>query len=197
MHLHDRQQLEFEEGLARAVAPGRPYGGLTEIAELELASELLEVESEHDLGIFIGHVAASYPPSPAVPGVLTVARRVAPRGALVMGAQPTSSGGATNAARSARQLREAKLLSLELEGMSPEDREFELARRWVRFITRALECASRQPRNRRSPAALAQSALTTAARDAAPSLVGHPVLKVAPSTGSWARRGRSIVVYLD
>jgi hypothetical protein len=91
----------------------------------------------------------------------------------------------------------------ELEGLSGEDREFEIARRYVRLAIDALERALQAPARVPTPIA-ARVAVTEAARTHAPGLV--PVvprlLSAPPERGSnghepggrWTRRGSSIVV---
>jgi hypothetical protein len=91
----------------------------------------------------------------------------------------------------------------ELEGLSGEDREFEIARRYVRLAIDALERALQAPPRVPTPVA-ARIAVTEAARAHAPGLVPivPRLLNASPrnrsdghgSGGRWTRRGGSIVV---
>jgi hypothetical protein len=93
----------------------------------------------------------------------------------------------------------------ELEGLSAEDREFEIARSYVRFAIEALRRALQTPPRVPKPVA-AQVALREAARKHAPGLV--PVAPALAGTtaggngsngaesGRWVRQGTSIVVDL-
>ncbi len=86
---------------------------------------------------------------------------------------------------------------LELEGLSPEDQEFEVARRFVRFSASAAKKAARAPRS--APAAqVARAAVKTAARKHAPGLLRRgPSARAVGGrrrSGRWIRRGRRIIV---
>ena len=79
-----------------------------------------------------------------------------------------------------RAARAARVFGMELEGLSPEDQEFELARRFVLLTTEAAEHASGLPPT--VPAATAaRQALTLAARRQAPGLL-RPVPAVFDSS---------------
>ncbi|HEX6041284.1 hypothetical protein, partial [Longimicrobium sp.] len=72
-----------------------------------------------------------------------------------------------------------KLFGLELEGMSPQDQEFEVARRFVRLSGEAARQAAQSP-PQGSPVVAAKDAVMAAAQVHAPGLVA----------GAGARRGR-------
>jgi hypothetical protein len=88
---------------------------------------------------------------------------------------------------------------LELEGVSPEDKEFEAARRVVRVAAAAARQAA-LVRPEADPAAAAKAAVVAAARRhlpglATPSAVGAPSIAVGSGrSGRWIRRGRKIVL---
>jgi hypothetical protein len=95
-----------------------------------------------------------------------------------------------------------QLFGLELEGLSPEDRELQIARRYVRLAGEALRRLSNTPTGG-NPIRAAESAFLGAARRHAPGLasrmsagggVGAGVGKSRPRTGVWFRRGGKIVV---
>ena len=83
---------------------------------------------------------------------------------------------------------------LELEGLSPEDQEFEVARRFVRFAGEASRQAAAAPPT--APAdEVVQAALQRAAQRYAPGLsAGMTRGGRTKGSGRWVRRGRSIVV---
>jgi hypothetical protein len=88
-------------------------------------------------------------------------------------------------------------VGLELEGLSQEDREFEAARRFVRFASEAVKNAAAT--DAADPVAAAQSATAAAARRFAPGLLN--LRQMAPSfpashaaSGQWVRQGRNILV---
>ena len=90
-----------------------------------------------------------------------------------------------------------RVFGLELEGLSPEDGEFEIARQFVRFASAAARQASFAP-PAVSPVSAAQAAAAAAARAFAPGLLprlqGRSSL-LWPRSGRWVRRGRTIVLY--
>jgi hypothetical protein len=89
------------------------------------------------------------------------------------------------------------MFGLELEGLSPEDREYEVARRFVRFASSAAARAARATRI--PPSAAVRQAVRTSARRFAPGLLRIPTY-VAGGTprrsrrGTWVRRGRAIIL---
>jgi hypothetical protein len=93
--------------------------------------------------------------------------------------------------------RASEMFGLELEGLSTEDRHFEVARHFVRFaIAATQELSSAAPAA--SPRATAIEAATSAAREHAPGLLEELASETeAPRTdrGQWVRRGHSIVLF--
>jgi hypothetical protein len=89
-----------------------------------------------------------------------------------------------------------RALGLELEGLSPEDREFEAARQFIRFASEAVKVAALSPSP--DPAAAARFATAAAARRFAPGLARGATASVpamrAARGGRWMRQGRNIVV---
>src|SRR6266511_4140464 len=184
---------------------------LTETQEVELASELLEVSSEDELEQFlgsligtVGRTVGQFARSDTGRALTGILRNAAKRALPVVGRGigqwvSPGSGGAVGATlgRAAGQL-----LGLELEGLSPEDQEFEAAKQFVRFAGAAARQACLAPRSA-PPQAAARAAATKAARVHAPGLVpraagpGPAAPAGAPQTGRWLRRGRRIVIYLS
>src|SRR5215217_5795154 len=103
----------------------------------ELAAELLDVVNESELEDFLGRLVAE--------AARVAGRRLTPgaRRALVAELRSTAErtlptlhvalGERTRPAGLAVEATAARLFGAELEGMSPEDRDFEIARQFVRF----------------------------------------------------------------
>jgi hypothetical protein len=116
--------------------------------ELELAAELLEVTSEEELDRFLGDVfkkvggfvssAVKSPVFKALGGVLKpIAKAALP---IAGGALGTLVGGPAGGMIGSKLASAAgNLFGLELEGLSAEDREFEMAKGFVRLATGAAE----------------------------------------------------------
>jgi hypothetical protein len=195
-----------ESGLGAAEWFGETATGLSEADEMELSADLLEVSSEEELEQFLGSLIrragpavgrfVSSPTGRALGGILKGAARQA---LPIIG---RGLGGAAGAARGAQFAQAAgKLFGLELEGLSPEDQEFEAARSFVRFGADAVRNAAQAPATAPS-AAVAQAAATRAARRFAPGLARvvpaaaalRPRSALATRRGRWVRRGRNIII---
>ena len=188
-----------ESGFGLAEVP------LTEVQEMELASELLEVSTEQEFEQFLGNLfrtvgsaAKTFIRSDtgrALGGILKgAARQALPVVGKAVGQWVSPDKGAAGAKLFSQA---GRLFGLELEGLSAEDREFEVAKQFVRFAGAATQQASQAP-PAAPPAAVARSAATAAARSYAPGLL--PRLQgrsgqMWPRSGRWVRRGRSIVLY--
>jgi hypothetical protein len=150
MHDLDRTQLEqpFELGAAGETALGEILGemgqgvGEAETQELELASRLLDVQSEQELEQFLGDLVAgavkgaralaATPTGQKLTGILKdAAKQALPVVGGAIGSYVSPSSDQAWGERAGRTA--ADLLGLELEGLSHEDREFEVARRVVQF----------------------------------------------------------------
>ena len=178
-------------------------GHEAEALEMELAGRLLEVSSEEELEEFLGSVvrsatsaARSFAGSAAgkaLGGVLkNAARKVLPQvGGIVGSALGGSTGGKLGSA-AGRWLG----TRFELEALSEEDREFEVARAFVRTAQDAARIAARS--RRMPPTQAATTAVATAASRHLPGLV--PVVKRGglqgrPTSGRWVRHGNRIVLH--
>lgn len=180
---------------------------------LALAAALLEVDSEAGLEEFFAglfdqaragsHAPLAPPQARALRRAVTAGLRQASHLALPLGPAPLAGpviaalgrGGASALRRCA-----AQVFGLELEGLSPEDKEFELARHFVCFADRAARAALQAgaqlgsvvaPQLRERAVAVAQAALTQAARRYAPGLLTH----CARASGQWRRQGGRITVF--
>lgn len=170
----EAEAFEFNEAEAEAEAV------FSESEEAELASELLEVSNEAELDRFIGNLLggaaqALGQPIPrlnanALGGVLKgAARQVLPSIGAAAGRRYLGRGIGQAVGRQAAAAA-GRLFGLELEGLSGEDQEFEVARRFVRFgggATRKLLAT----RRRLPPMTSAKNAARSAARILAPGLL--------------------------
>jgi hypothetical protein len=201
---------EFEEfgEFEGAEASAELESPLGEMEEMELASELLEVASEQDLEQFLGDVfnaagraVGNFVRSDtgrALGGILRDGLRSAAKQALpVVGRAIGGAAGGYGDLGARAGSAVGSLLGLELEGLSAEDREFEVARQLVRFAGSAVGQAATAPP--RMPAStVARRAATRAAQVYAPGLLPRlqgRSTRMWPRGGRWVRRGRSIVLY--
>jgi len=190
MHNLDRTQLEYAQeyemgeteqflgDIIGAIAGGELEVPLSESQELELASELLEVGNEQELEQFLGNVFSTVgnavgqfvrsDTGRALGGILkNAAHQALPIvGRAVGDWVAPGSGGAAGASIAQKA---GSLLGLELEGLSPQDQEFEAARQFVRFAGAATKHATAAPRNV-APQTVARAAAVAAAQHHAPGL---------------------------
>ena len=197
-------------------------GETQELQELELASELLATSNEAELDRFIGKLIgragravgsavgnfASSSTGQALGGVLkSAAKQALPIVGRAAGNWIAPGRGGEWGARvgSAAGI----LFGLELEGLSQEDREFEVARSFVRFANEAAKKAACARPNAPSPQVV-KAAVTAAARTHAPGLLpalarpsagpaagsaaGGGAAGAGGSRGQWVRRGNAVVL---
>jgi uncharacterized protein (DUF697 family) len=172
-------EYEFERlispilGTAMSGAGGSP---LSEAQEMELAAELLEISSEEELEQFLGGLikkVGGFVRSPigrALGGVLkSVAKKALP---IVGGAIGSFvAPGVGTAIGSKLGSMASGLFELELEMMSAEQAEFEVARRVVGLAAHSARTAAMaRPRHGVSPHTVARAAVAQAARMYAPGL---------------------------
>ena len=200
--------LEGENGELAHEQAFESESAFDEVEEMELAGALLEVQSEEELEQFLGNLirrassavgaVVRSPVGQALGGILrNAARQALP---VVGGAIGTAVAGPSGG-RAGSQLATTagRLFGLELEGLTQEDREYEVARRFVRFAGAAAANAGRAPATGAAQA-IASSAAAAAARAHAPGLLspsradngGAAVGR--PRQGRWVRRGRHIVI---
>jgi hypothetical protein len=155
-------QQESTYGGQYGEVPQEAEGVFDEAEEMELAADLLSLGSEAELDESIRKLIRSA--ARAVNGTInrdvgsalggaikSVAQDVVP----VMGAPPAAAG---------------EVFGIETEGLSGEDEDFEVMRRFVRFAGAAAGRASRAARGV-NPRAIARSALVSAARRLAPGIL--------------------------
>jgi hypothetical protein len=135
MPVHDRGTAPPREGQ-------RPAGPLSEPREIALAGELLEVADRSALAEVIARVVQAGAGSSSRFVASPVGRALR---AQLQEAAPTVApfvGHRIGAPVRAVAGRGARALGISLEGLSPEDAEFELARYFVRFAGAAARRAS-------------------------------------------------------
>jgi hypothetical protein len=207
----------------------------SETMEMELASELLGVSNEAELEQFLGRLVrraargvrnfARSSVGRRIGGFLkTVAKKALPVVGKIAG---TALGGPLGGMVGNRLGSWASnLFELELEGLSNEDKEFEIARAYVRFAGDAVRRAAVNPAWRTNPRRVALRSAALAARTFAPGLlrrrrgtrqpgfrgrqgyrssngnsfvpsIGSAATGGSPvASGTWFRRGRQIVINL-
>lgn len=178
----------------------------SEEEEMDLASELLAVTDEAELDQFLGKLikrgfrkAKKFAKSSTGRALGKVLRKVAKKALPIAGrAAGTFFGGPAGGAIGGKLASSAgRIFGLELEGLSPEDQEFEVAKRVVRLAGSAAKKAARLPEQTK-PGVAAKIAVTSAAKKYAPGLL-RPVIKY-PSvpgrskSGRWIRRGSKIIL---
>lgn len=197
--------FEFEgEGEGEFEFEGELEG---EAYEMEMATELLGVSNEQELEQFLGKLvkraargisnfAKSGVGRQLIGGLKSVAKKALPGLAGMAGNFLLPGVGGVIGSKLGSMA--SNLFELEMEGMSNEDREFEVARRYVRFANDASRRAASPATSGASPAAVVNSSLKQAAYNHAPGLLrrnggqGHPGRR---SSGVWRRRGNVIVIY--
>ncbi|HEX6097793.1 MAG TPA: hypothetical protein VF432_15820 [Thermoanaerobaculia bacterium] len=185
--------------------------------EIELAAELLSLSGEEELDEFfrklfkrVGGAARGILQTPAGQQLTGLLRNTASQalplagqavGGYIGGTRGSNVGGALGTAA-------AKWFGLEMEGMSGEDQELEVARRVVRLATDATKQLAAAPRTG-DPKQAAMKAFSAAASRHAPGLARRfPGRRRGPYIGGsaydygdrrdhgvWIRRGRKVVLY--
>jgi hypothetical protein len=177
---------------------------------MDLAAELLAVTNDEELEQFLGKLIqkagrkirkfVKSGTGRALGGILKgAAKKALP---FVGGAIGTAFGGPAGGVVGGKLASTAgRLFGLELEGLSPEDQEFEVAKRVVRLAGSAAEKAAMAP-SRVPPVAVAKAAVVAAAKKHAPGLL-RPITPSGASpmsdagtkrSGRWVRRGSKIIL---
>ena len=181
---------------------------------MELAAELLEARDDEELEEFFGKLlkraakaagrfAKSSLGGAVLPALMPVLKRVAKTALPAIGTGVGNFlmpgvGGALGARVASTA---GQMLGLELEGMSPQDQEFEVAKRVVQLSNTAAQEALKGGAGG-PPAVVARDAVLAAARRHAPGLVGRfgygrrwrgGTVGRAQS-GRWVRRGSRIIL---
>lgn len=177
-----------------------------ETEELALAAELLAVTDEGELDQFLGSLAkrafsaakdfAGSAAGKAVGNILkSAARKALPQLGQAVGNYIVPGAGGQAGQQVGKWLGSKFESGLQLEGLSPEDRDLETARAFVRFATSTAQRAAAMPRSIPAPLA-AQKAATAAARQHLPGLLKNSGASGpgGANSGRWIRRGRNIVI---
>ncbi len=216
MHDLDRKDLvletdDFDLGSAEfeddEFGPDHSEGVFDDEEQSELAADLLGVgddqELDHFLSGLIRRARSKLRPfskvlSNQVGGLLKgAAKRALPSLAQLAGGALGGPVGAALASKATPML--SSIFGMELEGLSPEDQEFEAAKQFVRLAGATLQNAASGANAAAVPVRAAQQALVDAARQHAPGLV-RAVNNASSNTGAprdrgtWIRRGNRIVL---
>jgi hypothetical protein len=162
------QEGEFEDELEHEHS-------LSETQEVELANQVLESTSEHELEQFVADLMRSVGDPAGRFARSKTGRHLA--GMLKQAA--TQALPVVGAAHGPSWQDSARCFGLDPETISSEDEEFQLGRNFVRFA----ECAARQAQRRFNsapPQQVARQAISTAARLHAPGLPVRRVVGAAP-----------------
>jgi hypothetical protein len=197
---------------------GEISGPLGEAEEMELAAEFQEISNEQELDRFIGNLfkkATRFVGKMLPPGVgkslggmvKGLAKQILPVAGAALGNLALPGIGGMVGGQAASAVSQA--LGLELEGLSPEDQEFEIARGYVRLVSDAAQEAANIPPTV-PPQVAAKQAMQTAAEKHAPGLIaGTPGQVSMPAqqmagqprnnrgtrrSGRWVRTGRRLII---
>jgi hypothetical protein len=205
----EAEQFEFAQSETPYAETGEVFG---ETEQLELATEFLEVTGEAELDRFLGGLIeragrtigkfVKSPEGQAIGGILKgAAKQILPGIGSAVGGY---FGGTTGANLGSDVASAAgRAFGLELEGLSGEDRDFEVARRFVNFAGEAVKNLALGPSGL-EPRAAANAAVVAAAQTHAPGLLAPRQAGMEPQTdsplpvahsGRWMRRGNKIVLY--
>jgi hypothetical protein len=163
-----------------------------ESMEMELASELLNVTNEQEMDQFLGKLVkraagavgrfAKSSAGKAIGGFLkSAAKKALPWAGRALGAAIGGPAGGFIGGKLGSYA--STLFELELEGMSNEDKEFEVARAYVRFAGDAVRRAARNPAHRYNPRQAVRTAVVNSARRHAPGFLRRrPRRRYVPSS---------------
>lgn len=206
----DGQEMEQYEYETNGYGEYEMEGVFDEAQEMELAVQALEITDEAELDQFIGDLfkkaaravgqAVRSPIGQQLGGMLKqAARKALPIAGAAIGGPLGMPGLGSQIASKAGQL-----FGLELEGMSGEDQEFEVARQFVRFAGDAVKNAATAAPNT-PPQTAARNAIVAAAQQHAPGLLRQPGASATRGasghqssghrSGRWVRQGHRIVLY--
>ena len=160
---------------------------------LALAAQLLELQSPAQFDAFLARQLGGTAAGQQVRGTPLEAPLRQLLGKVVAPMLPLHGG-----SPQALKRRAAGIFGMELEGLSPEDKEFELARQVVHLVdavnTALAQDGAAGATGGRSPAARVETALLQVARTAAPGLLRQAAQTPGRHGGRWRREGGHIVV---
>jgi hypothetical protein len=183
-------------------------GELPDSLEMELANDLLNIQNEQELDLFLGKLVrragravgkfARSSAGRAIGGILkNVAKKALPIAGKALG---TFVGGPLGGALGGKLGSMAtRLFELDLEGLSPEDQQFEVSRAYVRFANNALRQGAAVARNNPGahPRQIVRTAIRQSASRFAPGLLAgrQTNAPIRSRKGTWVRKGKTVVLY--
>ena len=190
---------------------GQGEGPFNEEEEIEMAAELLAVSGEQELDQFLGKLVRRVgkaagqiirsPTGKALTGLLRqAAKKALPLAGRAVGTYFGGPAGGNIGSQVGNVA--GQVFGLEVEGMSPEDQELQVARRFVRLAGDAANQIAQAPPSA-PPQQAARAALAAAARQHAPGLLSGGAGAAAGGgmagahrrrSGRWIRRGRTILL---
>jgi len=192
---------EFEGGGPHSMGAGEVFG---ENELNELATELLEVGSDHELEQFLGNIikkvgsavgkVVKSPLGQSLGGMLKgLAKQALPVVGSALGNFVVPGVGGAVGGKLASMAGQA--LGLELEGLSMEDREFETAKQFARIAADAAHTALTAPEGA-PPQRVASAAVQQALQKFAPDRgsLGSET-RSGGQSGRWVRKGNKIILY--
>ena len=193
---------------------GEGEGPFSEEDEIEMAAELLSISEQGELDQFLGNLikkagraAGKFIRSPTGQALGGLLKKAAKQALPMVGKAVGSyfGGPAGGAIGSKVATAGGQIFGLEVEGMSAEDQELQVARRFVRLAGDAATKAAQAPASG-PPQQAARAALAAAARTHAPGLLrgGGGGAGMASGlrqpgarrgrSGRWIRRGNKIIL---
>jgi uncharacterized protein (DUF697 family) len=203
MHDLDHRSMEMSGESFEFTAEGEEEV-FSETELQELAAEMLSVTQEAELNHFLGGLIkkaagavgklVSSPMGQQLGGMLKgAAKKALPMAGRAIGDWVAPGAGGSIGERLGQQA--GSMFGLETEGLSHEDREFEVAKQFVRLAADATKNAVSAP-DTANPASVAQAAVTQAAQKFAPGLLSPAARPQGGGvSGRWVRKGRKIVIY--
>jgi hypothetical protein len=200
----EADQFEFPEEYEASGYPAFE-GPFSEDEEMRLTTELLGITDEAELDQFLRNVFRKV--ARRIKDPLTgILKGLAKKALPVLGGAAGSLlpiPGVGTAVGTALGSAVSKALEMELDGLNPEDREFEIVQRFVRLAGTAAQQAAMAPPNA-DPLATAKAAVMTAAQQQLPGVLQGTTSPAPGATtamagrqghsGRWIRRGRSIIL---
>jgi hypothetical protein len=190
---------EYEGEFEFAAEQEGEGGPFTEAEEIALAAELLSVSNEAELEQFLGKLwstvkkvggAVAQVAKPFSGVLKAVAKKALPFVGGALGSMIPIPGVGT-ALGTALGSAVSQALEMELEGLEMEDREFEMARRFVRIAGTAAQQLEPQAEGGQA----VHAAVTAAAQQHLPHLSSAaPAPGARGSSGRWIRHGTTLVL---
>ena len=170
---------------------------------MAFGAALLEVASEAELEYLLTDLVASVAAKARTPvaaplgkALVDVLKRASRTILPIHGSGAGEPGFGTDGGADLKA-KAARIFGMELEGLSPEDKEYEVAQQFIRLAADTIGNAA-LARGAGEPRAAAGAALQQAARRFAPGLLqteAQAQTQTQQQSGRWQRQGRRIVVF--